>query len=182
MKLLWVSSQKIGSKLIRWGLDADCSHFAVCFDEDDLVGVPRGIAFHAYGLSTQVVMLRTFLEHYEIVHALEFKGPVDEDAVYQAILNEDGDLPYDYPALMWFGWRALLAKIGFAPIGGFNRWQDDQARLCTGIAPTVLKALGIKLPDGLDAELTPPHELYRILSESGRFVVPKEWMIQANLV
>lgn len=56
VKLVWVAADKIGSRLIRWGLDSDCSHFAVVFDERDDVtfGIPRGVVFHSYGLLEHV--------------------------------------------------------------------------------------------------------------------------------
>ena len=186
MKLLWVSADKFGSRMIRWGLGSDCSHFAVCFDEQDSLtyGVPRGIAFHSYGMGTQSLMLRDFLKFYTVIHALEPIASVDEEAVYQAVINEEDERPYDYAALLWFSWRGLLAKIGFQPIelGELNQWQSEYARLCTGIAPTVLKALGIALPKGVDPELIPPHDLFRLLTGTGKFTSNPRWVDLANEV
>lgn len=184
MKLLWVAADKAGSRLIRWGLDSDCSHFAVCFDEGEHGDPSSGIAFHSYAHGTQVLMLRDFLKAYTVVHALEPNRALtlaDEEAVYQAILQAESGRRYDYPALLWFAWRGLLAKIGWRRVDGVNRWQDPQARLCTGIAPSVFNALGVRFP-GVDAELLPPHELYRLACDTGSFTTCSGWISAANLV
>ena len=185
MKLLWVAADKPGSKVIRWGLDSDCSHFAVAFDEGEANAFfARGITFHSYGSGTQIVWLKTFLETYEIIHAIE---PVkklsleEEESVYQAVLAAEDGRDYDYPAIGWFVWRALLAKIGYRKIDGYNRWQRDSARLCTGVAPTILKALGVELKVD-DPEMVPPHDLYEMLKRTGKFVDATTWRQAANEV
>jgi hypothetical protein len=191
LKLLWVHSNKIGSKLIRWGLDTDCSHFAICFDEgqiDDPLSeteIDKGIAFHSYGSGTQLTWLKSFIRKNYVVHALEPREELtlaQEEAVYKAILESEADRPYDYAALAWFGWRAALYKFLGWEIGGPNRWQHPEARLCTGIAPAVLKAVGI--PDailaGQDIELLPPHRLFTLLQSSGLFTLAKDWAVEAR--
>lgn len=185
MKLMWVTSNRIGSKLIRWGLDSDCSHFAICFDEGevDSFDVAQGIAFHSYGHGTQLEWLKSFLCRNYVMHAIELIEPLSlerEEAVYKAILNTEADRPYDYAALAWFAWRAVMAKLLGVDISGINRWQRPEARLCTGIAPAVLQALGVKLPTTLDVELLAPHALYQLLMASGHFKEAPEWAHDAR--
>jgi hypothetical protein len=144
--------------------------------------IPRGIVFHAYETSTQVIMLKDFLKKYRVIHALQPLRYVDEEGLYQKILDVEGGRPYDWPAFFWFGYRALLAKAGLKPISGFNKFQVDKARLCTGIAPTVLKFLGLQLPYGVDPELTPPHKLYDICVDLRAFISAWGWRETANRV
>lgn len=184
MKLLWVAADKPGSRLIRWGLDSDCSHFAVSFDEGSGLSRDGGIVFHSYGKGTQVVFLQKFLEFYTVVHALE---PVvemtleQEEAVYKAVLEHEADRDYDYPALAWFAWRGVLQKLFGWKVDGVNRWQRPEARLCTGIAPVVLEALGIKLPVQ-DPEMVPPHDLHALVLSDGRLRPATRWLAEANLI
>ena len=170
MKLLWIKANKVGSKLIQWGLDSDCSHFAISFDED---ARGRGIAFHSYGSGTQLEWLRDFKKKYTVVHSLQssqYLNLADEESIYKAILEEEAGRSYDYPALIYFAlvvaWNKLTGRKNL-PIK--NRWQRSNMRLCTGIAPTVFKALSVPMPSGIDAEMVSPVELYEIALKSGRF-------------
>lgn len=176
MKLLWVAADKPGSRLIRWGLNSDCSHFAVAFDE--VSGHDSGIVFHSYGKGTQVVFLQKFLAFYTVLHALEPASPltlVEEEAAYQSIIKYEADRDYDYPALAWFAWRGVLKKLLGWKIDGVNRWQRSEARLCTGIAPSVLGSLGITLQVP-DIEMVPPHDLYHMCCDTGAFRNAHEWL------
>jgi len=108
----------------------------------------------------------------------------DDKSVFQmhrAVVDGEDGRAYDYPGLLWFAWRASLRlALGWA-ITGVNRWQNSEARLCTGVAPAVCKALGIVLPFP-DAEMAPPHELYRHLRKHQRLAEAIEWGNAANLV
>lgn len=174
MKLIWTASSKIGSQIIRWGLDSDCSHFAISFDEGD---GDEGIVFHSHGKGTQLEWLTTFIGKNQIVHVLE---PVkamtleQEEFVYKRILRSEANRGYDYAALAWFAWRAVVAKISDSKIGGVNRWQRSNARLCTGIIPAVIEALGGEKIHG-DIELVKPHDLVAILLETGLLKFATGW-------
>lgn len=168
--LLWVSSGKIGSRLIRWGLESDCSHFAVCFDED---AAGRGIVFHSSAAGTQMVWLRDFIDSHTVVHALEPRVPLSlegEEGVYKAILSTEAGLDYDWAALGWWAWRALLHKTTRYAIGSSNQWQSRSKRLCTGIAPAAYRALGVPQPPNIDFEMIAPHRLHEIALASGSFI------------
>lgn len=190
MKLLWVSAPKLGSKAIRWGLDSDCSHFAVSFNESEVrefaFGDNYGIVFHSYGKGTQIEWLKTFLEKYEVRHALEPAIDLSiysEEEVFEAVLESEAKRPYDYRGMAWFAWRALLYKALSWKVGGINRWQSEEARLCTGIAPAVLRALGVSFPSGvMDVEMIPPHDLYNLILGTGSFVARPDWVGAANNV
>jgi len=182
VKLLWVTSEKIGSRLVRWGTDSDCSHFAITFDEDER---GHGIVFHSYGSGTQLVWFREFIKNYQIIHALAPKQNLtlfEEERVYRNILDSESGLKYDYPALAWWCWRVILAKCFNTPITHENKYENPRMRLCTGIVPAVLNALQIQFPKGVDPEITPPHELYHILRDSGEFVLADGFAEHMNVI
>ena len=167
MRLLWVAADSVGSKLVRWGLDSDCSHFAICFDEDSDGG---GIVFHSYGKGTQLEWLEEFRKHYYIVHCMEPEEELSleaEEKVYKEILRGESGRVFDYAGIIYFGLVALWNKItGSKKLPSSNKWQKKNMRLCTGIAPAVFKALGIHFPEGVDPEMIAPHTLFRYAQES----------------
>jgi len=171
MKLLWVKADKIGSKIIRWGLNSDCSHFGISFDEDEQ---GRGIAFHSYGVGTQLEWLREFKKKYTIVHSLTPSWAMtlqEEENVYKAILDEEAGRLYDYAGISFFALIALRNKMtGKTSLPTSNSWQKDNMRLCTGIAPTVFKALGIIFPPNVDVEMITPLQLLDIAKKSGKLI------------
>ena len=176
MKLLFVKSNKVGSRVIRWGLRSDCSHFAVCFDEDSL---GSGIVFHSYGLGTKLEWLGEFDKHFEVVHALEFKTKLavcDEETIYQRLLQLYSGKRYDYPALAWWTWRALLNRLFGVPIGVKNRWSVEGMLLCTAVAGGIEWIKKYCSEKNVDLEMIPPHDLYDLLAESGYFVDAVEWL------
>lgn len=186
MKLLWVKANGLGSRAIRWGLDSDCSHFGVSFDESEVneIGDGRfyGVVFHSFGKGTQLEWLKTFLDKYTIMHCLELKAPLsssDEEEVFQSVLEHEAKRAYDYPGMAWFAWRALLYKALSWKVGGVNRWQRPEARLCIGIAPAVLRACGVVLPVQ-DVEMLPPHELYDEILNTGHFGDRPDWIEAVN--
>lgn len=169
MKLLWLKADKIGSKLIRWGLNSDCSHFGICFDEDEN---DRGIAFHSYGTGTRLEWLKSFKKKYTVVHHLSPNWEMSleqEEKVYKAILEDESGRMYDYAGLVYFALVVIKNKImGGSKLPRHNSWQNRNMRTCTGIAPAVFKALGIDFPAGVDVEIITPLQLLEIAKKSGK--------------
>ena len=166
MKYLFVKSDKIGSKIIRWGLKSQSSHFAVCFDED--MGPGCGIVFHSYGSKgTHLLWLSDFLQTYQVVYAVEPFEPTEE-SVYRAILSQDRGQGYDFKALLWWAWRGFLARFFGIPIPSSNSWQQNGYALCTKLAEGPLKLSGMDLT-GIDFEMISPDALYKKMIDSGQF-------------
>ena len=71
--LIWTKTKKVGSHLIRWGLNEPVSHFAIIRQFDDpSQGVVIHQAFHGFDIS----WYPTWLKENEIVHALTPKVPL----------------------------------------------------------------------------------------------------------
>jgi hypothetical protein len=174
MMLLWTTSDRWASRAIRWASYSDFSHFAVSFDEDE---DGAGIVFHSGPRGTELVYMREFLKTHRIVHALELWDdlPLErEEKIYKAILATEAGREYDYGALAWWAWRALLRRTIGKPIPPINEWQSSARRLCTGIAPAVMSALGIELKKKVDFEMIELDKLYYIFWHTNQFVRPKK--------
>lgn len=173
MRLLFVTSNLLGARFIRWGLGTDCSHFAVCFDEDSL---GRGIVFHSYGVGAQLEWLGHFQKKNITVHSLEFVAKLtlqEEEGIYKSLLSEYYGEGYDYKALLYWTWRGILNKFFKVPLPPKNRWAVDGYQLCTGLAKGVQVIAELAKTSGMDLEMVKPHDLYHLLLDSGFFKIPR---------
>jgi hypothetical protein len=174
MMLLWTTSDRLASRVIRWASYSEFSHFAICFDWDDQ---GNGIVFHSGPRGTEIVWLRQFLSEHRIIHALEFWEPLTlerEEKVYKAILKTEAGRAYDFQALAWWVLRAMLRRAVGLPLPQVNQWQDGARRLCTGIAPAVINALGIVVRQKIDFEMIPLDTLYHFFWSTHQFQLPKK--------
>ena len=172
MMLLWTTSERWASRVIRWASYSEFSHFAVSFDEDEN---GAGIVFHSGPCGTELVYMRDFLKTNRVVHALELLDdlPLErEEKIYKAILATEAGRDYDYAALAWWAWRALLRRTVGTPIPPVNAWQSNARRLCTGIAPAVIAALGLETKQKIDFEMVPLDTLYFVFWHTNQFVRP----------
>ena len=178
MKLLWTKSNNIGSKLIEWGTGGDCSHFAVVFD--DRPG-GYGILFHSHITGAGLDYFGSFTEKNQIVHAMEPKYPLNEEAVYQALVSRFNHRPYDRLAYLYFGVRVFMLKFFGVPLPQRNRWGDRDALLCTEVAQALSESGVIGLPDLKDYAIISPQSLYNIVTSSCPLWVPYEPRPESNL-
>ena len=175
MKLLFVTSNKPISRLIRWGLGSDCSHFVVCFDEQ---ANGSGIVFHSVMSGATIEWFGYFKTHYTIVHALSFKSSMslqDEESIYQGMLSQYSGQGYDQKAFWFWTIRAALKKFFGIPLPSKNSWGKSGYNLCTGLAGGI-KWIKIWAQDnGVDLEMIEPHMLHEKLVSTGYFIENKVW-------
>lgn len=161
MILLFTTQNKIGSRLIRWGTESDCSHFAVCFD----IGDKSGIVFQSQLQSGVTISpWPDFIKHHKIVHALAPVAPVDEEAVYQAMVKMFYGQKYDWMAFTYFSLCVLRRKITGQALPTRNVWGNDRSFLCTEIA-SALRGKGLGL-GGVDLGIVYPHDLHRLFDRA----------------
>ena len=126
MRLYFTKSQKPLSRLIRWGLNEPCSHFAIGFSDR--------LLFQSNLLGTGIEWLPRFLNEQTVVY--EIVIPMDEDVqdrIYDRIMPIWDGWPYDWKAFLFLGWRAALKKFFGRPFPAKNPWQDKKAYLCVGL-------------------------------------------------
>lgn len=157
MTLIWTKSALPLSKLIRWTMNEPVSHFGIVFD--------NGIVFHSNLLGTHIEWYGSFVKNCDIVHSIEIPLSLEaEEAVYKNLLNTYDDKPYDFGALFYFGYRALLKKFFGVPLPQRNEWAKADNFLCTEIAGVLPESVMPKLPR--DLAITSPYTLYLRITES----------------
>lgn len=166
MNLLFVKSDKIGSRLLRWGLDEDVSHVIIEFNGK------YHQYFHAYGMRLQPLSDKEFAAiGYEVVYKIELYLPYEEECVAQDMYYKDSKYQlYDYPSFVYFGWRAALKKFFDTPYPIRNSANERDKTLCTEalyLAAEIYADITghIILPTGMDLAITTPKSSYLQISE-----------------
>lgn len=175
MKLLFVKSGRPGSRIIQWALKEDCSHFAVCFDEE---ANGSGIAFHSISSGATLEWFGLFRKTHTIVHALSFKTPLslpEEEAVYQSMLAQYSGQGYDYKALAFWTWRGALWRFFGRSLPAKNDWAVNGYNLCTGLAGGIEWVRSWAEANGIDLEMIGPEDLYSRLKATGNFKDEADW-------
>ena len=166
MNLLFVKSDKIGSKIIRWGLGEDVSHVIVEFDGK------YHQYFHSYGMRLQPLSPKEYAAiGYEVVHKIELYLPYEEECVAQDMYYKDSKYQlYDYPSFVYFGWRAALKKFFDVPFPKRNSANERDKTLCTEalyLAADIFADITgyVILPTDMDLAITTPKDSYFKISE-----------------
>lgn len=165
MRIVFVKADKIGSKLIRWGTGEPASHVGIIFDTVDL-------AYHSYATGIREETKEHFTDFYDIVAEVKITATPDQEKQLQKAFKEfipDGNT-YDWPALLYFGYRAALHKFLNRPYPVLNSWQEHNGFLCTEItyisAELVATILGYQiLSDDFDLAMVTPWGLFLLLVE-----------------
>lgn len=167
---LFTKSGKIGSKLIRWGLNESSSHFAIGFDLDKS---NRGVVFHSHFTGLSIAWAADFLQSNVVVKrlvpALPLRG-ASEERLYQAVVRDYGK-PYDLRAFVFFGWRAVLWKLFRRPFPKTNPL-NTSGMICTEVAESIRHEIDdifqVMLP--FSGGMLTPNELYQKLKQSALLV------------
>ena len=140
MILLWTTSDKIGSRLIRYGLDEPMSHFAIAF----FATKKKGLLLHQDFRGFRVQWLPEFLKENRIVYSMR---PNDLDRTSKRILlhatmNEFSGTNYDGGSFFYFAWRAALKKFLGIPFPKTSKWGKAKEPVgCVGISKYFLARL-----------------------------------------
>lgn len=180
MKLLFVRSQLLGSRLIRWGLEEECSYFAICFD-DQAKG--SGIVFESKASGAELSWFGHFKKTHYLIHALSFNEPMDleaEESIYQSILAQYSGQGYDWRALGYWVLQVIGHRLLKLPISRQNAWQQAGYNLCTGLAAGVPWIAGWAQESFIDLEMIGPESLYQRLLSTGQFNDERIWCALQN--
>lgn len=155
MKLVWTKSNRILSKLIRWGLGVDCSHFLIVFESP-----AGGLCFESNLLGTHPKFWKTDKKTLTIVHQIDLPLSVEvEDHVWDVVVDKYDGKGYDYYAFAYFAWRVLLKKCFNIAMPPKNKWAQNGSFLCDEVYVALIDA-GV-LPDlGIDIAISSPHDVF----------------------
>jgi len=163
MKLLWTKSNKIGSKLIRWGTNSESSHFCVLFD--DKPG-GYGIVFHSQFTGVNIKWFGEFQRSNTIVKCLSPKLKINEEALYQILVSNYYGKPYDNLAFLYWTLSVLAHKVFGTDFPTHNQWGDREAFLCTEIGQDLFQLANLKVNKGKDFGMITPDDLFTFFEES----------------
>lgn len=155
ISLLFTKSNKIGSRIIRWGYGGETSHFAIGFDNK--------IVFHSHFGGPRIDWQSDFLRSNKVVYKLEvLAGLRLEDKVYMRISEKPRFIGYDYGALFYSALVQLFRKVfPSSKRPSKNLWSSSVRAVCLEMADYLEPLVG--RIDNLDTMF--PDELYFILSE-----------------
>lgn len=160
MRLIWTKSNMVLSRLIRWGLDTDCSHFAIVFNSP-----AGGLMFESNLIGTHPSFYKNSSKKFELVHSIDLNIPAElENMVWDKIVDKYDGKGYDFGAFAYFIWRGILKKFLNISMPDKNRWATENAFLCVECG-NVLEEFGIVLPLGIDTAIASPHEVYLKICE-----------------
>jgi len=180
MKILFTTNSKIGSRFIRWGTDADCSHLALCFEDDD---EGNGIVFHSNGAhGTHPVWLKDFLKTNTVVKALGFSPDITsdiEDKIFKTIVTEHAGEGYDFKALLFWFVMGSRKKLFGTPLPEKNEWAKSGYNLCTALVSPLQKALpGYFWGPSVDWEMLSPSDIFELLVKRDGFYSCRDFVDQ----
>lgn len=172
MIFLWSKSNRIGSRVIRWGIGEPSSHFSAMFFEgrgDDALVIESR-------LSTGVrrISFKEWKRHNQIVHALKCPPALpDETALYGLIWTRLRGRQYDQWAMAYWVYAGLALRLFRRKLPHKNAWGKNELVYCVEILELMgdyLGSLGIDL-SGVDVEMLSPEGSYKILRDCKALIV-----------
>jgi len=170
MKLYWTRADKIGSRLIRWGLGEDCSHVVVRLDLSD------GPHYYESTIDKGVheTTFDEFTDSHDVVHEISLKEyhSTFEQAMSTLLKRKVGKSHYDWKAISFWAIAAMAKRWWGQVPPRVNMWDEPGANFCVEIlegSQTLFgEHLGIEFP-WPNLSMTSPHRLYEFLSTSKKF-------------
>lgn len=178
MKILFTTNDKIGSRFIRWGTESDCSHLALCFDEDN---IGNGIVFHSTGSGgTRPIWMRELLKESRIVHAVGFKDFLTEsreNQIFKTIVTDHSGESYDDKAMLFWIVMGARKKLFNTPIPTKNAWAVAGYNLCTALIDPIQKHFIHHFGHSkIDWEMTSPFDIFHYLISLPNFYNADQWV------
>jgi hypothetical protein len=165
MNILFVNSEKIGSKIIMYGLDSNISHVAIGFEDHEFI-------YHAIGDRIQQTKIQDFFDHYNLIDFVEYKfSPSIEKKFLKKFLKSIWYQSYDYRSIFYFALDRFKVKFMGRKPSTFNPMNSDTSMICTEVLYVVdeiyhdLFGKNI-LPLDLDLSITKPSDLRTILKKT----------------
>jgi hypothetical protein len=131
MNILGTCSNKIGSRLIRWGTGDPISHVAIHFDS--------GLILHATGGGVELDWYPVFKENNKIIYSVKIPtDPGDDMAIMGRITEKTLHTGYDFAALTYLSIRVLMQRLFKHNLKGKNLWDSDNNVICTELVAILL--------------------------------------------
>lgn len=159
MKLLWMKSPNIVSRLIMAVTGDDCSHFCFLFETPQR----EGLLFEVNLLGSSPSFLSKSLKNHTIVHSIDKPLPIEtEDYIWDLIVNQYSKADYSFKGAVYLGWRKLLNRWFGISIPVKNKYASVGKMFCTEAYFILNRIPGFK-PVDVSNEMKTPHDLWEIL-------------------
>lgn len=161
IELLFTTSDYKFSRLARWALKSDCSHFAICFD--------RRVVFHSNFSGVHIEPIEVFEQKNHIIHKLTpntLATLTQEDDLWSRLINLNYGKSYDFGAMLFLGLNLIGKRLVNLPLSKNNLWSAKEGFICTELLESLsgLKLGSATFPDMGNIEMQRPHDLYLELS------------------
>lgn len=151
------TSSSLLSRIIKWATDSKASHSYAVFDTD---GGRLVIHSNISGVNTDYYS--KFMNSHDIV--AEYAMLIPEELVKRACAcgMEKLDSPYDFCAIIGFGWVVLNRVFGRKIR---NPFRNKSAYFCSELILMMLRAMGVQEAFKLGQETTSPEDLIQLLDK-----------------
>lgn len=164
MNFIFTANKGPISRLIRWGLEEPCSHFAIAFENNILCHQTFSgfaIDWYPHWYKSQRIWKRLIPMKSNIMIERKIMGMVADKWAGSG---------YDISGFAYFSWRALLFKAIEKDFPETNKWGTGPDTICTGIAQDIKAEFPHYFSDDHeDFEILSPHKLYLSMIKSGAF-------------
>ena len=162
MRHLWTKSSKWGSRLIRWGLDEDCSHYALEFFSER--GDKALVIESRFPSGPRIRTREQFLKKNTLVHEVNYPLSVeDETNIFHDAIGHLFGLKYDFKAVLFFAYAAFLKKFFDVPLPRYNPWGTDTMAYCSEIIFLLDHEFDQFDFSCLDSDMISPHMTFELI-------------------
>lgn len=161
IEFLWTTTNEWESRLIKWGLNEDCSHFAIRFGD---------IVFQSYEGRVREDTWWDFQKGKIIVHKAAPRVVLDSTSkmLHKKLRDSIGSSAYDFKAILYWGWRGLLKKIFGIPLPLKNRWGTSKNYYCVEIIDPIREELKkeFSIEWDIESEMLSPHMFFELIKDN----------------
>lgn len=179
MIFLFTKSNTIGSKLIRWGLDDEVSHFALI--DTRRPSINSMVLHSTLKKGVHITGIRQFLQHNEVVYAWGTKGGTNKEhmqyfsRLHTALYRKD----YDIKGVSFLAASVIVCiKVLGTELPSENKWADKKDFYCSEVLHETAFFLGqysdIKLDTFSKQMLTPGRALQLFKKDTRLISLTKE--------
>lgn len=162
MNILFVNSDRFGSKVIQYGTQENMSHVGISFHDHAYI-------YHAIGSKIVSTLVQDFFDSYNLIDHVEVNLPQkDEEKILNFFTKSIWYQGYDYSSIIYFVWDRIKARVFGTKQAKVNPMNRNDDMICTEVVYIVddayQKVTGkYLLPENIDLSITKPGQLCEIL-------------------
>jgi hypothetical protein len=157
MRIISVTNNLIGSKLIRWATSGSSSHIIFLFDN---------IVLHSSLFGVELAWWKTYQKKCTLIKEIEVNLCLSvEENIWQSIIDLRDNARYDFGAIAYQAWRRLLFALFKIPMPKKNKWQNPNKDQCIELYNTIRMAIPVQLPVVNNIDMLSPDDFMKELEK-----------------